>query len=320
MNKRIGVLLINLGTPSAPNVPAIRKYLKQFLSDPRVIELPGFLRWILVNAFILPFRAKNTAHAYSAIWQESGSPLLSNSIQMQIGLQSLLGGDYVVALGMRYGEPSIDEALQKLYAEDVTQIVVLPLFPQYASAVNGSAMEETFKILARKKVILPCTFISAFWNAPEYIAASAAIIKPYISSKDFLLMSFHGLPEKQLINPGVSCYKTHCINSADSIAKTLGLNTTEYAVSFQSRLGRLPWIKPYTEEMLKDLRTRGIENLVVACPSFVADCLETIEEIGIRSREQWLDLGGRSFQLVPCLNAQPVWIDALQALIKRSVV
>lgn len=320
MNKRIGVLLINLGTPSAPSVTAIRKYLKQFLSDPRVIELPGILRWILVNAIILPFRAKKTTHAYSEIWQESGSPLLVNSIQMQIGLQNLLGGDYVVVLGMRYGEPCIDAALQQLYAEDVEQIIVLPLFPQYASAVNGSAVQETFKILAREKVILPCTFISAFWHAPEYINASAEIIKPYMSAKDFLLMSFHGLPEKQLINPGVSCYKTHCINSAAGIANSLGLDVTKYAVSFQSRLGRLPWIKPYTEEILRDLRTQGIENLVVACPSFVADCLETLEEIGIRTRQEWLDSGGKRFQLVPCLNAQPVWLNALQSLIKRSVV
>lgn len=313
-------MLINLGTPAAPNVPAIRKYLKQFLSDPRVIELPAILRWILVNAFILPFRAKKTVHAYSAIWQPSGSPLLVNSQQMQIGLQNLLGDEYVVALGMRYGEPCIDQALQKLYAEGVAQIVVLPLFPQYASAVNGSAVEETFKLLAREKVILPCTFISAFWYAPEYITASAEIIKPYLTEKDFLLMSFHGLPERQLINPGVDCYKTNCIKTADSIAKKLNLNGSDYTISFQSRLGRLPWIRPYTEEILIDLRARGIENLVVACPSFVADCLETLEEIGIRSKEQWLELGGVEFKLVPCLNAQPVWLDALQTLIKRSVV
>lgn len=317
LHKRTGILLINLGTPAAPTKKAVRKYLSHFLSDPRVIELPAILRFLLLKLVILPFRSKKSAAAYASIWQANGSPLLINSMQIQLELQQALQDDYVVELGMRYGEPSIEQALNKLFAANISNLVVLPLFPQYASSANGSALEQTLKIIAKYKVIVPFKVISDFAEHPAYIKATATLIQPFLETNyDFILMSYHGLPEQQMINPGVSCYRTKCLKTSELIAYNLRLPKDKYAVSFQSRLGRLPWIKPYTDEILIELRNKDIKRLIVVCPSFVADCLETLEEIGIRAKEQWLELGGEDLQLIPCLNAHPAWIQALQCIVK----
>lgn len=314
-----GILLVNLGTPDNFSVASVRKYLKQFLSDPRVIELPNILRWLLLKFIILPFRSAKTSHAYKSIWMPDGSPLLVNSRKIQFALQDTLGDGYKVALGMRYGNQSISAAIKELQNADVDYIVVLPLFPQYASAVSGSALEETLKVISKNKVIIPFMVITNFYKNRSYIQAMTSSIKPCLTKPfDFLLMSFHGLPERQLINPGINCYKTQCLQTAKLIAENLNLSKEKWMVSFQSRLGKLPWIKPYTEQTLIDLRKRGISKLLVVCPSFVVDCLETLEEIGIRARKQWLDIGGESFELIPCLNASQFCIDALQAIVTKS--
>lgn len=317
--KSTGILLINLGTPDNPKRSSVRRYLKQFLSDPRVIELPSILRWLLLTCIILPFRTAKTAHAYAAVWLQNGSPLLVNSQKIQNALQATLGNKYKVVLGMRYGNPSIALALQELQKSEVEQIIVLPLFPQYTSAVSGSALELVLRIIAQSKNILPLKVLTNFYNNDLYIQAMVASIQPFLTEAyDFLLMSFHGIPERQLINPGVDCYKTQCLQTAQLIAERLNLPSEKWLVSFQSRLGRLPWIKPYTEQTLIELRQRGINNLLIVCPSFVADCLETVEEIGIRAKNQWLALGGSGFKLVPCLNASQEWIYALRNILSDA--
>lgn len=321
MHRLTGILLINLGTPDDPSVASVRKYLKQFLSDPRVVELPAILRWLLLRLVILPRRAPLSASAYKSIWQSNGSPLLIHSLALRAALQQSLGANYTIALGMRYGKPSIADAVDELQMAGVDNLIVLPLFPQYASAANGSALEQTLKILAKSKVIVPFTVISDFFKDANYVEALSSSIQPYLLQEyDFLLMSYHGLPEKQLINPGISCYRTRCMRTSKLVADHLSLPETKWAVSFQSRLGRIPWIKPYTDQMLHELRERGISKLLVVCPSFVVDCLETLEEIGIRAKEQWLQMGGESLQLIPCLNAQEQWINALKTMITKHAV
>lgn len=333
MNKRTGILLLNLGTPDSCDVSDVRSYLRTFLNDPRVIELPGVLRWLLVNCLIVPFRAKKSALAYSKIWQPSGSPLLINSLKFTHELKQKLGENFSVSLGMTYGKPSIYSALKDLQSAQVSKIIVLPLFPQYASSATGPALEQVLKIIAKYKVIPELQVKTDFFADPNFIAALSASVKPYLNKEyDYLLMSYHGLPEMQLVHgesnhcdlnkpcPSISasnasCYRAQCYHTSRLLAESLNLPADKWGVGFQSRLGRLPWIKPYTDELLIVLRSRGIKRLVVCCPSFVADCLETLEEIGIRASEQWFELGGESLKLVPCLNAQPMWINAVKKML-----
>lgn len=318
MHEVIGILLINLGTPNAPTRKSVRKYLREFLFDPRVIELPTVLRWLLLNCIILPFRTKKSTHAYKSIWQPNGSPLLTNSILLKTSIQNVLGDKFKVALGMTYGDPSIASAIQELQSANVQKIIVLPLFPQYSSAANGAAIQKALQIIAREKVIQSVYVINQFYNDPNYIQAMAESIQPYLTqSYDYLLMSYHGLPERQLINPGINCYRTQCEKTSQLIANKLQLERNKWGISFQSRLGRLPWIKPYTEDILNELYRQGCKRVLIVCPSFVVDCLETLEEIKIRAKEQWLELGGESLELIPCLNAQDFWVAGLSNLLVK---
>lgn len=296
----VGILLINLGTPAGPDVRNVRRYLRQFLTDPKVITIPAILRWLLVNLIIIPTRAKKSAHAYSMIWQKEGSPLLINSQKLCANLNL----EYPVVLGMRYGKPSIAQALIQL--NNVKKIIVLPLFPQYSVAATGSALAEVQKIVKRTSADMQLEIISDFYNDPNYIDAMARSIAPYLTDPDFLLFSYHGLPERQAGN-----YAEHCRITSKLIAEKLNLPADKWCVSFQSRLGRLPWIKPYTDEILPQLYGQGVRKLVIACPSFVADCLETLEEIDIRAREQWLQFPGTSLTRVPCLNGEAGWLKEL---------
>lgn len=337
-NDLTGVLLLNLGTPRSHKTSDVRRYLNQFLMDPRVIELPTFLRWILVKFLITPFRSSKSAAAYKEIWLPEGSPLLINSNKIKNKLAAKLGSNYLVTLGMRYAEPSINSALEELKKASIQKILVVPLFPQYSSAATGSALAEVLRITSELKVITDISIKQSFFSHLGYIQALTLSIKPYvIKDFDYLLMSYHGLPEQQMLHektvncdligacPSInlsnaSCYRAQCYQTSRLLAQSLNLNDDKWGLSFQSRLGRLPWIKPYTDEMLITLSQQGIKNLVICCPSFVADCLETLEEIGIRAREQWLVLGGRSLQLVPCLNDQALWIDALADMVIKDAL
>lgn len=325
-----GLLLINIGSPSSPDTSAVRRYLHTFLSDKRVIDLPAPLRYLLLYAFILPFRPRRSAHAYQAIWTSEGSPLIQHSQALCKKLQARLGDGHNVVLGMRYSQPSIADALEQL--KDCAHITVLPLYPQYSSAATGSAIEKVLHELAPKAIFPSISIIRDFYQNPAFISAQAAKIKPYIADHDYLLFSYHGLPEQQLqkggcqpvctancppissINQG--CYRAQCQQTTALLAKEL--NLTDYGTSFQSRLGRTPWIKPYTDKVLTELATRGIKRLAVACPSFVSDCLETLEEIGIRAKEQWIEAGGEELTLIPCMNADDRWVDAVVSIIDQQ--
>jgi ferrochelatase len=333
LNNKTGVLLLNLGTPSSFKFGAVAKFLRQFLSDYRVIELPGLLRWLLVNIVIIPFRTSKTAAAYKKIWLKIGSPLLVNTKRLKDKLAADLGANYVVGLGMRYGEPSIQAAVQELAAAGVTKIIIMPLFPQYSSAATGSAVEQALRQVAKLKVIPKLEVKPPYFQEPHFIEALALTVRPFLRDKfDFLLMSYHGLPEQQMqhsenfvcdmsdecptvFNKNTNCYRAQCYQTSRLLAHNLQLAEYRWGVSFQSRLGRLPWIKPYTEEVLIKLRQSGVKRLVVCCPSFVADCLETLEEIGIRAKQQWQELGGETFHLVPCLNAHEIWAKALASIV-----
>ena len=324
-----GLLLLNIGSPDAPTISSVRRYLRVFLSDPRVIDLPVLLRLLLVYCFILPFRPRRSAEAYHAVWTPEGSPLMRYSERMCQSLQTALGPQYTVVLGMRYGKPSIQSALDALSACD--RITVWPLYPQYSSAATGSYIEAVLKGIASKPIFPSMNVIRDFYKHPAYIKAQAAEIAPYIHTHDSILFSYHGLPENHLLKEGCNpvctkacrpeggargCYRAQCLETTASL--THALKITEYSTSFQSRLGRTPWIKPYTDIVLVELAARGIKRLAVVCPSFVTDCLETLEEIGMRAKEQWLSLGGETFTLIPCMNDNERWIDAMKAIAMQT--
>jgi ferrochelatase len=327
-----GLLLINLGTPDSPDSTAVRRYLAEFLTDKRIIDLPALLRYPLVYLSILPFRPKQTAKAYQAIWTEKGSPLLTHSINLQTKLAAQLGENWQVALGMRYGKPSIANALNELAG--CRNLIILPLYPQYSSAATGSSIERVLQLIARKNTSPSLTIIRDFYQFSGFIDAQAALIKPYLAQADFLLLSYHGVPERHLKRTGCrqicdkdclelnqnnhDCYKAQCYATTRALIKKLDLSAGQYATAFQSRLGKTPWIKPYTDEILPQLAQKGVKRLAITCPSFVADCLETLEEIGIRAREQWQELGGEQFTLIPCVNSSDLWVNSLVNLLNHK--
>lgn len=331
-----GVLLLNLGTPDHCDVPSVRKYLNEFLSDPRVVDIPAPARWLLLNAVILPTRPRKSAAAYEQIWTQHGSPLLYHSKNLATAVAQKLGDEYEVALGMRYGNPSIASALQTL--AHCHTITILPLFPQYSAAATGSATAKALNLLTKQWNIPEIRTIRDFYDDPGFIHAYARLIQRHIYDQtiDLLLFSYHGLPERHInksqchahcdrvyscpaIGPdNAFCYRAQCYATSHALANALSLKPEQYQVAFQSRLGRTPWIKPYTDSLLPKLRKNGIENIAIVCPSFVADCLETLEEIGIRAKKQWEDLGGKQLIAVPCLNAEPDWVDVVAGWVRSG--
>lgn len=333
-----GVLLVNLGSPDAPETRAVRSYLREFLGDPRVIDLPALARWLLLNLVILPFRPRRSAEAYAAIWTPEGSPLVLNGEALRDALVAELGGDWRVALAMRYGRPSIDAALDALAAEGADPVVVVPLFPHYASAATGSAVAQVYARAAERTVVPSLRVVEPFYEAPDFVEAVAEAARPTLeeAKPDYVLFSYHGLPERQvracdtsgrhclaradcceaIVAANRACYRAQCYATTRAVARELGLAADAHGTAFQSRLGRTPWIRPYTDEVLPELAGRGVRRLAVLCPSFAADCLETLEEIGIRAREQWASLGGEHLALVPCVNAHPAWVRGLGALVR----
>ena len=333
-----GLLLINLGTPDAPTTPAVRRYLREFLSDPRVIDINPVGRALLLNLIILPFRPAKSAHAYRSIWDPTrGSPLLAYSRDLAAGVQQKLGAGWHVELAMRYGTPSIPSALEALRAAAVDRIVVLPLYPQYAASSTATSVARVMELVGARWDTIPLDIVPAFYADEGFLASFATVAAPVLAETrpDHVLFSFHGLPERQIkksdpsgahclrdgsccdaIGPrNASCYRAQCYATARELARRLQL--TDYTVCFQSRLGRTPWIQPHTDVLLDELAKAGKKRLAVLCPAFVADCLETLEEIGIRAREQFKAAGGDELTLVPSLNASPAWIDAVCAIAER---
>jgi protoporphyrin/coproporphyrin ferrochelatase len=335
----VGVLLLQLGTPDSTEVGDVRRYLREFLSDPRVLDIPAPARALLLNAVILPFRPRRSAEAYEKIWTEQGSPLVIHSETLVAEVQEILGDDYRVAYGMRYRNPSIEVAVEQLMAARCDHIVVLPLFPQYASAAGGSAMAKALEVIGRSWNVPPVTALGDFHDDPGFVKAAAAIAAPLLDefAADHVLFSYHGLPEKQVRKSDRSddwcltatdccaritdvnrfCYRAQCFATTRALAAELGLAPERHSTTFQSRLAGQKWIEPYTDKSLPRLYAAGVRRLAVLTPSFVADCLETLEEIGIRGRDQWMGLGGEDLLLVPCVNADPSWAEAVAAMVRR---
>ena len=336
----LGILLLNLGTPDDPTPPAVRRYLREFLSDPRVIDIHPVARKLLLELVILPTRPRKSAAAYAKVWTGQGSPLLTFSRALEGKVREALGPGHLVELAMRYGRPAIADALARLRAGGASRLVVAPLYPQYSSAATGSSLEAVFAALARQHVVPPVSVLPPFYDDPGFIAAFAAVGAPVLAREqpDHVLFSFHGLPERHVRASDHSgrhclqsascceavgeanrdCYRAQCFATARALAARLGLPTGQWSVCFQSRLGRTPWIKPYTDLRLDELAREGKKRLCVFCPAFVADCLETLEEIGLRAQEQFVAAGGERVTLVPSLNATEAWVEALVRLLRRT--
>jgi protoporphyrin/coproporphyrin ferrochelatase len=340
---KTGLLLCNLGTPDDPSPSSVRRYLREFLSDPRVLDINPIARWALLNLVILPTRPRKSAAAYRLIWGPRGSPLLAHGQDLVAAVRERLGAGWAVELGMRYQRPSIASALAALRAAGADSVVVFPLYPQYSASSTGSSAEEVFRVAAREWVTPTLTFVPPFYDDAGFIDAFAAqgapIVAPILASErpDHVLMSFHGLPERHMrkadetgqhclasagccdaiVRANRHCYRAQCFATARALAARLALAPGAWSVSFQSRLGRTPWIRPYTDVVLPELAAVGKKRVAVFCPAFVADCLETLEEIGIRARRDFIAAGGDSLTLVPSLNASPRWVEAVAALAMR---
>ncbi len=334
-----GLLLINLGTPDEPKTGAVRRYLREFLSDPRVIDINPVGRFLLLNLIILPFRPAKSAEAYQQVWSERGSPLLHHGVDLAERVAEHMGTDWKVELAMRYGNPSIAAALGRFRDAGIDRIVVMPLFPQYASSSSGSAIEAVFREAGKLWNVPSISVVEPFYNDDGFIDAFAALGRSTIDSMkaDHVLFSFHGLPERQvkksddtgrhclasdsccdqIVTANRNCYRAQCFVTARRLAQQLKLDPEDYTICFQSRLGRTPWIRPYTDEVLDELAKAGKKRLAVYCPAFVADCLETLEEIGLRAKEQFLAAGGEALELVPSLNSSSKWVDAVVGLVAQ---
>jgi len=331
-----GVLLVNLGSPDSPSVPDVRRYLREFLMDGRVLDVNWLLRFFLVNFAILPSRPKQSAHAYQSIWIPEGSPLVVTSRNVQKKLQQRL--DLPIELAMRYQNPSIPDALRSLVDKGVDDLLLLLLFPHYAMSSFETAVERVKEVATRLAPEMRITVQPPYFDHPDYIAAMVGSAEDYLNKGfDHLLFSFHGLPERQIrksdptgchcltaqnccevASPAhATCYRAQAFKTVAAFVQKAGIPKEKYSVSFQSRLLSDPWLKPYTDFELPRLAREGVKRILVISPAFVSDCLETLEELGIRGRELFLEAGGTEFTLIPCMNEHPLWLDALEKMITR---
>ena len=321
---KLGILLTNLGTPEAPTSGQVRRYLREFLSDPRVVEVPRVLWWLILNCVILVFRPRRSAEAYQKIWSEQGSPLLIHA-QAQCEavaarLKHDLPGRLEVELGMRYGQPAISTALRKLKLSGIQRLLVLPLYPQYSASTTGSTFDAVSAELQKWRWVPDMRFIARYHDEPGYIAALAASIQEHWDKHgrgEQLLFSFHGLPQKYLDKGDP--YHCQCHKTARLAAAALNLPETAWHVSFQSRVGNEPWLKPYTDEVLEEWGRADTGIVDVVCPGFSADCLETLEEIAMQNAEMFEEAGGKALRYIPALNERDDHIDFLTKLILRNL-
>lgn len=333
---KTGVLLINLGTPDDPSTGSVRRYLRQFLLDGRVIDINPVLRNILVRGIIAPFRARSSGKLYKLLWTENGSPLKYYGHKVREMLQNKLGSEYKVSLGMRYQNPSIEAAAKELQDANVDKIIIFPMFPHYASASSGSAIEEAMKVITSWLTIPELACVSSYHDHPMLIQNFADNARKHdMASYDHFLFSFHGIPQRQLTKSDTNnyclkkadccqticdrnkmCYSAQCYATAFAIADNLGLSKDQYSVGFQSRLGKDPWTEPFTPDVLEKLNKEGVKKLLVFSPSFVSDCLETTIEISDEYHEEWMEMGGEQLDLVESLNDSPLWVDTIEDIIK----
>ncbi len=322
--ERIGVLVTNLGTPDAPTPSALRRYLAEFLSDPRVVELPRPLWWLILHGIILRIRPRRSAAAYASVWQPEGSPLLIHTAKQAEGIREVLkkkyGPDIVVGFAMRYGNPSIPRVLDEMQQQGVRKLVVLPLYPQYSASTSASTFDAIAKNFSKRRWLPDLRFISHYPDYPPYIEAMARHIESHWSNhgrNQKLVLSYHGVPLKYLTKGDP--YHCECHKTSRLLAERLGLTKAEYMTTFQSRFGKEEWLKPYTDETLKALPGQDVKSIDVFCPGFSSDCLETIEEIDEENRGYFMAAGGEGFSYITALNATPGHIDALIQLIEENL-
>jgi ferrochelatase len=332
---KIGVLLVNLGTPDEPTRGAVYRYLKEFLLDPRVIDINPIARNLLVRGIIAPFRSGQSAKGYQKLWTKEGSPLKVHGFAVRDAVQKILGDDFVVELAMRYQNPSIASVITKMMKQPIREWIVLPMFPQYASASTGSAHEEVMRVFAKEQVIPTIKFINSFYDHPAFINAFLARAAEYdLNEYDHILFSYHGLPQRQMRKADKCnhcfvaanccstisaknqyCYSAQCHATTKALVEKLGIKADKYTICYQSRLGRDPWIPPYTSDILKVRAAAGDKKILVFCPAFVSDCLETTVEISDEYAEEFEHLGGEKLQLVEGLNSHPTWIKGIAEIV-----
>jgi len=329
--KKRGVLLMNLGSPDSTAVKDVRRYLNQFLMDGRVIDKPYLFRAMLVKGIIVPFRAPKSAEAYETIWTKEGSPLIVISRQLRDAVQQQV--DMPVEITMRYGNPTPEAAFEKLLQRlpEMEEVVAVPLYPHYAMSSFETAVEYVKEIHSKKKYRFSLNFVKPYFNEPEYIEALASRIQPYLEQDyDHILFSYHGVPARHIIKSDITgrhclqssdcccnpspahayCYRHQCFTTTTLVTERLGISKEKYSISFQSRLGK-GWLEPFTDVRLEQMPTEGIKKLLILCPAFVSDCLETLEEIEMRGKESFIGAGGESYTMIPCLNTHPLWVKAL---------
>lgn len=333
MSKK-GILLVNLGTPDSTSVPDVRKYLREFLMDKRVIDILFFKRWMLINFIIAPLRAPKSAKEYERLFDEKGSPLKYYGFEVRDKLRNLMNDSYQIELAMRYQSPSIEEGLKAL--KNCASIHVIPLFPQYASASTGSVQDKVMEIVKDWQIIPDIKFTSQFFEEELFLETIVDNAKKLMSETgyDHFLFSYHGIPERQITKGNIDntcqfgsccdsltdknryCYRAQCYSTTRLLAEKLDLKEGEYSVSFQSRLGKTPWIKPYTDEVLEELAEQGKKKVLAFSPSFIADCLETTVEVGETYQEDFIKAGGEQWDLVPSLNAEDKWVECLKRIVE----
>lgn len=332
-----GIVLMNLGSPDSTEVKDVRTYLNEFLMDEKVIDKPYLLRLLLVRGIIVPFRASKSAEAYETIWWKEGSPLIVLTKQLQDALQKNF--EEPVEIAMRYGNPTPKVAYHNLLkrAPGIEEVILVPLYPHYAMSSYETAVDYMKQVHAKHNYPFKLTTIKPYYNNADYITALSEHIRPHLQKEyDHLLFSFHGIPERHLLKTDpthshclqsadccstasvahATCYRHQCLTTTRLVAEALSLPKEKYSYSFQSRLGRDPWLKPYTDFRLTDMPKEGIKKLIVLCPAFVSDCLETLEEIAIRGKETFMEAGGESYEMIPCLNVDALWVSALTKWIK----
>ncbi len=321
---QIGILLVNLGTPDAPDPASVRRYLKEFLWDPRVVEVPRPLWWLVLHGVILNTRPRRSAKAYQKVWTDEGSPLLAISRHQRDALAHQMherfGCEVPVALGMRYGNPSIRSALQDLRAADARRILVLPLYPQYSATTTASVFDAVTQEIQRWRWIPELRFINHYHDEPAYIGALADSVRNYrdeFGDAERLILSFHGIPEAYFHNGDP--YFCECQKTGRLLAEALGLTPEQWQLTFQSRLGNKPWLQPYTDRTLASLARDGVRSVQVICPGFSADCLETLEEVAIENRDSFIGAGGERYEYIPCLNDHPDHIAMLAQLAEQHM-
>jgi protoporphyrin/coproporphyrin ferrochelatase len=337
-NSKVGVLLINLGTPDSPSVSDVRKYLREFLMDGRVIDVPWLQRFFLINFIIAPFRAPASAKLYKELWTQDGSPLKVYGLHLRKLLAQMLGPDYHVAFAMRYQRPSIKAVMDQLKGQALSELIVIPLYPQYASASTGSTIERVMEEIKRWEVVPTVKVVSQFHEHPLFIKSFVELGHLYMrkDNYDHFIFSYHGLPERQILKASCQdycklaeccnayhaknqhCYRAQCFHTTRLLARELGIHPENYTVSFQSRLGRTPWIKPYTDEKIVELAKAGKKRILTFSPSFVADCLETTIEIGVEYQKLFMDNGGQNWTLVESLNIRPTWVECLKQIVLET--